>query len=324
MPSVPPVLRASRPVAAEAAPGRRRFGRRLLHWAVASTVASAVVVGLTSPAQAATPVYIGATGDIDGLAAHTGQPMARHVYTKFDKQVPADADMITVSASSGTWRSVANAGPGSALYNDIVRWAKTIKSRPGNIMVAYHHEPEVGAGRVGGSNNLGTAADYIAAYRKVVSIFRAQGVKNVEWTWQMSAYSFRVNPSDRRAAANWYPGNAWVDNVGADGYNWASCDGHSGAWLPIASFADPVVAFARAHGKRASLPEFGSMPGPRRAEWLKDAHQYLIAHRDVMSAAFYYNKGANGPGDTCTWILNTPADFDAFRAMARDTAYFRS
>lgn len=318
MSSVPTALRDPRPVAAMAARGRHRLVRRALRWTAALSVASAMVVGVTTPAQAAGATYIGAAGDVAGLAAGTGQPQAVHAYSKFSQSPPTNADMISVQ-SSGTWRQVAAAGPGSAIYNDIVRWAKAIKSRPGPVMIAYHHEPEAAA-----STSHGGPADFIAAYRHVVSIFNAQGATNVRWTLQMTAYSFRVKATDRRAVAKWYPGDAYVDIVGGDGYNWGSCDGHSGAWLSFASFTDPVVAFARAHGKKASLPEFGSVPGTRRAQWIKDAHQYLVAHRDVMAGAFYFNNGPKGPGDTCTWKLNTRAEFDAWAAMSRDTTYFRS
>src|SRR4051794_39209773 len=130
MSSVPTALRASRPVAAVSARGRHRLVRRALQWTAALSVASAMVVGVTTPAQAAGVTYIGAAGDVAGLAAATGQPQAVHAYAKFSQNPPTNADMISVR-SSGTWRQVAAAGPGSAIHNDIVRWAKAIKSRPG-------------------------------------------------------------------------------------------------------------------------------------------------------------------------------------------------
>jgi hypothetical protein len=297
----------------------RGIARRALYTAAAAATACAVTFGLTPSAEAATPAFIGAVGEIDTLAQQTGQPMARHNYATFDQKVPANADMISVRAK-GTWRQVAAAQPGSTLYNDIVRWARDIKARPGTVMIAYHHEPEAGT-----STSYGSATDFKDAYRRVVTIFHDQGVTNVEWTLQMTAYSFKVKSSDRRAAANWYPGDAYVDNVGADGYNWADCTGGGDPWVSMASFGDPLVAFAKAHGKKASFPEFGAAPDSRREQWLRDAHQYLVSHKDVMSAAFYFNRGHVGASTkTCTWQLTTSGEIDAFGDIARDTANFRS
>jgi hypothetical protein len=316
MSSVSTALRDPRSVAAMAARGRHRLVRRALRWTATVSVASAMVVGVTTPAQAAGATYIGAAGDVAGMAAATGQPQAVHAYSKFSQSPPTNADMISVQ-SSGTWRQVAAAGPGSAIYNDIVRWAKAIKSRPGPVMIAYHHEPEAAQ-----STSYGGPADFIAAYRHVVSIFNAQGATNVEWTLQMTAYSYRAKASDPRAVAKWYPGDPYVDNVGGDGYSWNGCEGHGGA-TPVSALAGPIVSFAKAHGKKASLPEFGVAPSAGRAQWLRDLHSYLKANR-TMTAVFYFHNGPLNKGDSCTWLLRTSAEFDAYGDIARDTAFFRS
>ncbi len=229
--------------------------------------------------------------------------------------------MITVHAGSASWRQVADVAPGSALYNDIVRWAQTIKARGGHIMVAYNHEPEAAAG-----GYRGTAAEFVAAWRKVVTIFRNQGVSNVEWTWQMTAYAFRVRATDARAAARWYPGDAWGDNIGADAYNWIDCGATgTGKYNELQFLGDPVVAFARAHGKKASFPEFASHANASRTQWLRNAHDYLVQNQGMITAAFYFNRPptvkANGD---CRWSLSTGSEWDAFGDIARDRQHFRA
>jgi hypothetical protein len=275
-------------------------------------------VALAAPASAATTTYLGAVGNVDQLSRQTGEPMATHAYAQFSGSVPT-ARMITVR-TSGTWRQVAAAGPGTALYADVVRWANTIKSRPGPVLVAYHHEPEAA-----GSSRYGSAADFVAAYRRVVTIFRAQGVGNVQFTWQMTAFSFRAPSGDARSAARWYPGDGHVDVVGADVYNWSACGHGNDRWMELAVLTDPVLAFARAHGKQAALAEFASDPGPRRVEWLRNAHRYLVANQGAITAAFYFNRGPTNPSNQdCSWTLTTSAEFDAYGDIARDTGRFRS
>jgi hypothetical protein len=292
----------------------RQWGRALTCSAVIAAGTLTATAPLGSAQAASSTVLLGADGDVAGMARGTGHAMATHTYRLFSESVPTGAASITVRDPSASWRQVAAAGPGSALYNNIVRWAQTIKSRGGRQMLSYHHEAEAS-----GSNNFGTPADYIAAYRHVVDIFRAQGVTNVTWVWQPTAFAFRVKPSDRRYYLNWYPGDAYVDNVGFDGYNAGNCFGRH-EWSSIASFTDPVLAFVQAHHKTASLQEFAAPPDSRRAAWVQDAHSYLAAHAGIITAAFWFQ---NGTG-SCGWKLTTPAEFKAYGDAARDATSFRS
>jgi hypothetical protein len=261
-------------------------------------------------------VFIGTTATGHELASsRTGVGLANHAYGFFSKKVP-QAEMITVREKGTTWREVANAKPGSALHGQIAEWARVIKARGSSVIVAYSHEPEAHDRKT-----LGSAREYIAAWRRVKTIFDQQGASNVVWAWQMTAYSFKTKPSSEQHAAKWYPGDDVVDIVAADGYNWGSCNGHSGVTSSMASFTDPVIAFAKAHGKKVVLAEFGSIAFPGRAAWLKDAHRYLAAHRDIIVAAFYFN--LHRAGEPCNWTLTTAAEYAALRAMAHDTANFR-
>jgi hypothetical protein len=262
-------------------------------------------------------IYIGAVASgYDQAVAGAGVPMAVHAYAFFTSPVPTGV-MISVSAANTPWRQVAAAGPGSALYGDIVRWAQTIKARGSSVMIAYNHEPE-GHDRF----TLGSAADFIAAYRHVESIFDQQGATNVVWTWQMTEWAFRVGPSGAQDAAKWYPGDQWVDNVGADAYNWYPCRAGD-PYTELQQMGDPALAFARAHGKTASFPEFGSDATANRAQWLANVHKYLVQNQDVVTAAFYFNRPPTDSTSTCRWPLRTAAEFAELRAMVQDTAHFQ-
>jgi len=305
--------------AAAPAPGRRR--RSLVRLASLGVATAAALGAVTAPSAdsadaATTKTYVGAAGQVSTLVSKSKAPMALHSYSDFGRRVPANADMISVR-SGATWSQVAAAKPGSAIYNQIVGFARGVKALNRSVMVAYHHEPEAS-----GSKRYGNAEQFKAAYRKVVSIFNAQGATNVEWTLQLTAYSYRAKASDPRAAAKWYPGDEYVDNVGGDGYSWNGCEGHGG-WTPVSAIAGPIVSFAKAHGKHASLPEFGVAPSAQRAQWLRDLHTYLKANR-TMTAVFYFHNGPLNKGDSCTWLLKTAAEFDAYGDLARDTAYFKS
>jgi mannan endo-1,4-beta-mannosidase len=66
--------------------------------------------------------------------------------------------------------------------------------------------------------NGNTAAQYVAAWQHVHDIFTSVGATNVTWVWCPN-----IDPSNRWASLpSTYPGDAYVDWVGLDGYNWDS------------------------------------------------------------------------------------------------------
>ncbi len=263
-------------------------------------------------------VILGAVGDPQGMAANTHAPMAWHAYAKFTGSVP-DARLITVN-SDARWQEVAHAQPGSALYASIVRWANTLKARPGFVSLAYGHEPEMVA-----NMGKGNASDFAQAFRRVVTIMRSHGATNVKYVWQMTAWSFRAPASDRMSASKWYPGDYYVDIVAADAYNWYTCGHGRGRWVELSTLTDPVIAFARAHGKQTALAEFAATPDYKRAQWLRNAHQYLAAHKSDMAMAFYFHREPTHLKNiACHWPLKTAAEYDAYGDIARDNATFIS
>ena len=144
----------------------------------------------------------------------------------------------------------------------------------------------------------------------------------MEWTLQMTAYAFRVNPGDARHISRWYPGDAWVDNVGGDAYNWHTCGEGSGKYNELRVLGEPVLAFARAHGKAASFPEFASHASGNRTQWIRNAHQYFLANQDVLSAAFYFNRPPTVQANSdCRWSLSSSGEWDAFGDIARDSRF---
>lgn len=282
----------------------------------------------SSPSKSSTPqaeiatadstglIFLGAAGAVSTLEQRVGEPLAKHDYADLEGGVPSGSRMITFD-SRGTWASVANAQPGSTIHNHIVRWATAIKVRSNPVLLAYSHEPELE-----GNLDRGTATDFINAYRKVVTVFRQQGVTNVRWTWQMTAWAFRARSDSRVAAAKWYPGDNYIDIVGADAYNWNTCGHGRGRWNSLQSLGDPVIAFAKAHGKKVAFPEFGSDADSRRAAWLDDAHTFMVANRATIAAAFYFNRPPTNPANAdCSWPLATAAEFAAYGRIAAD-AYF--
>jgi hypothetical protein len=101
-------------------------------------------------------------------------------------------------------------------------------------------------------------ADFIAAWRKVITVFRGRGVTNADYLWIMTAFSFKAK--DRRRAVDWYPGEADLDYIGADAYNWHNCrPGTSNPWNSLEQLVNPMRLFAQGKTiKGIMIPEWAS------------------------------------------------------------------
>jgi len=62
-------------------------------------------------------------------------------------------------------------------------------------------------------------ATFVAAWRHIVRVFRAAGAANITWLWTVN--SVRGASSE---LSQWWPGSAWVDWTGIDGYYFRATD----------------------------------------------------------------------------------------------------
>ncbi len=264
-------------------------------------------------------MYFGSVaGGYANATAQSGEQLANHTYSTFSSKPPT-ARMITVHAGSSSWRQVANVQPGSALYNDIVRWAETIKARGGTVMVAYNHEPEAAAG-----GYSGTAAEFIAAWRRVVTHLQPAGchqrrVDLADDRLRVPRQSRRC-PAHRQAGTPVTPGSTTSAPTPTTGTSAA----RAAASRRARTLGAPVLEFARAHGKKASFPEFASHANAAGAVAAQRPPVPDGQNHDIITAAFYFNRpptvAANGD---CRWSLSTSAEWDAFGDIARDRTHFQ-
>lgn len=309
-----------------------------------SMLAAAV---FTSPVGSATPVptmLLGAyttprsgetmTQTIQRTESLIGRPLgAVRVYQNWDSAFPSKyhnwlrdtghAIYLSVKAkrSNGTYvlyADIANAQPGSALYNDMVRWANALKGFGDHIYFIFNHEPEAKAAR---SN--GDSTGFVAAWRKIVNVFRSQGVTNASYVWTMTDYAFSAK--DARAAVYWYPGDNYVDQIGADVYNWYTCrPTNPQSWKSLAEKLEPIRRFGLQHpGKGLVLPEFGSVEDSaatgRKGSWFTDAETLFQQPGWEQFAAVMYFNTADHNYSACRWYLDsTESALSGFQQMGAD------
>ena len=107
-----------------------------------------------------------------------------------------------------------------------------------------------------GPRYLGSPAQFVAAWRHVYDMFQARGVSNARFVWAPIAANYATG-----VAQSFYPGNRYVDWIGADGYNWYP--GRPGSkWTTFGDIFAAFYAWAAPRGKPLIVAETGAQEDP--------------------------------------------------------------
>lgn len=310
---------------------------------VSALVAPGVVQHDAVAASVSTPMMFGAEGTTKPLVVSHESVLGSklqglRVFKKWDSKLFGKDQLwardtghtlflsIKAKRNNGTYvkfADIAAAQPGSRLYADMVRQAKEIKSFGDKVYIIFNHEPEAHF-----SLASGNAWQFKAAWRKIVGVYRAQGVTNAEFVWTMTSWGF-IRKDDRNARY-YYPGDAYVDHIAADGYNWYKCRESSGKWIEFKEILEGHRQFGRAHpDKGLMVMEWGSTEDPavpgRKAQWIRNATA-------LFQQAGYeqYKAIMSWEGRHHVAVTDYPCNFDyassssaqtAWRDMGRHAAY---
>jgi hypothetical protein len=241
--------------------------------------------------------------------------------TSFETSLTAQGTTILLSVSTGSnsFGSIAAAQPGDALYTTMVSWADRVRDYGVPIYVTFQHEPEAAANK-----NKGTQADYIAAWRNWVSVFRAEGATNARFMFITTAYGYLVKKTDHRYAPAYYPGDDVVDAIAVDAYNWFTCRATvKNPWSSLATLIAGQKAFGLLHpDKPLWITEYASVEDPnmigRRAAWIQDAQNLFQqpGYEQYVGVLYFDLK------KQCDWrVENDTPSLTAFSAMGADPFY---
>ena len=220
-----------------------------------------------------------------------------------------------------SYASIAAAVPGTPVYAELQRWARQLSAYGAPVFFSFNHEPDVHK-----SDDMGGAADYVRAWRRVVTVFRQAGVRNLEYVFIATAPHWAA--TDARSAASFYPGDDWVDDLAADGYNFFDCSRIAlMPWTGPRALFEPFRRFGARHpDKGLMIVEFGSVedaaaPG-RKAAWYAELETMLTepGWRQVRAVAQWYDVVQER--SRCDWRADSsPATLAAFRAWGHDPVY---
>ena len=287
----------------------------------------ASAAALAPPAVPANGAYFGATAtarngetrqqSITNMEAQIGRTLdIDHQYYKWDETLPVTHTSWDVNGGRipfVSWKPKTKAGatvtwPSIAGGNHdawITAQADRIRNFGHPMFMVFNHEPYDQS-----TSGWGSASDFVAAWRHIVDIFRARGATNVAWVLVLTGYDYKVTG---RASA-FYPGDNYVDWIGADPYNFFTRDG---AWRELSFVTEAFVNWATPKNKPLMLAEWGSEEDPavagRKAQWFASAQTWLKS-KPQIKALVYFNSDIVYDW----WIDTSPSALAAFRTMAGD------
>jgi glycosyl hydrolase family 26 len=188
--------------------------------------------------------------------------------------------------------------------------AKAAKSWGSTLMIRFGHE-------MNGTwySWSGQPEAFVAAWRHVVSVFRADGVTNVKWV-----FSPNIQEGTKYPIAPYFPGDEWVDYVGLDGYNWGTAVGSWGTWDSLQTvFATSYSVVTQLSTKPVIITETSSSEtGGDKAAWIRKGFMSTIPQSfPRVTAVIWFNRTQEDD-----WRLNSSqASLDAYRAVVNCSLY---
>lgn len=197
----------------------------------------------------------------------------------------------------------------------ITRWALDSKAWGHPYFLRFAHEMNGTWYPWSEQTNGNTAGQYVLAWQHVHDIFSAQGVTNVTWVW-----SPNVAYNGSTPLAGLYPGDAYVDWVGIDGYNW----GTSKPGKHWQTFDEVFATTYRdltslAPGKRFLIAEVAcAEEGGDKAGWIRDALETQVPTKYTrIEAVVWFNESKEAD-----WrVGSSPSSLGAFRHAVRQPPY---
>lgn len=209
--------------------------------------------------------------------------------------------------------------------DDLARCARDVRSLGFPVMIEFGPEangkwfPWSGFWNGGASDHSGERGvpdgpeRFRDAYRHVVDLFRENGADNVTWVFHIAS----VPGEAWNAASCYYPGDAWVDWIGASVYGRLRGDAPAKPFDDIMKKVYPGLA-ALSEKKPVALLEMGvseAHPPGDKADWMREALSSIASGRyPRLKAVGWWNKRLRADGSrSYLEIDSSPESLAAYR-----------
>jgi hypothetical protein len=150
---------------------------------------------------------------------------------------------------------------------------------------------------------------YVSAYRHIHDLFVAAGANKVVWAWCPNVTDTH---GGNRTTMDYYPGDAYVDWTGVDGYNWGTTNG---GWQTFQQVFQDIYPLLAAKKKPILIGEMASAEaGGDKAKWIDDIIPTLRASFPLIKGVVWFDINK----ETDWRISSSPASEAAFIRMANN------
>ena len=250
--------------------------------------AGRLLVGAAAQNEAAFTTSTGIQPDIVEHYIRTNDP--------FDASFAGNAEPFIQIAP----RDASLAGIAEGRYDGwLTSYAKSVAAFQRPVMLGF--APEMNGNWYAWGYTHASPADYIAAWRHVVTVFRQAGASNVTWVWTVNVVMQGWHLS---SPAMWWPGDAYVGMIGIDGY-------YYGASQTFSNMFGPVLSEVRKLSHKPVLISESSA-APAAGQPAKIADLFKGASANKLAGVIWFDLKGNQD-----WQLSTPASLSAFRAAVQ-------
>jgi Bacterial Ig-like domain/Glycosyl hydrolase family 26 len=164
-------------------------------------------------------------------------------------------------------------------------------------------------------------ADYIAAWKRIVSRFRSLGVTNVEWVWSPNTVTVGGSAKD---FTPWYPGDAYVDWTALDGYNWGTV--HTGWRTFRESFEYSTGLITALSPRGLIIAETGCHSrgpnGESKGDWFRQMAAELKQNFPRLLGLIYSHMIHQRNGEDAEWRVDMPITaLDDWQSLVADPQF---
>jgi endoglucanase len=231
------------------------------------------------------------------------------------------AAAITADAAAGA-KTMMTWGPNDSCPNILTgkydaylhTWAQAAKADGRKFFLRMAHEANGSwyPWSYGGSNPASTPAQFAAMWKHVHDIFTQEGATNVEWVWCPNAATGGGIVDFTPA----YPGDAYVDDVGLDGYNFGTSQA-GGSWITFSAELQHSYDLVEALTKKPLIicETASTELGGNKAQWITDAFETDIpTSMPGIVGVIWFNENK----ETDWGVQSSAASLAAFKAVVAD------
>jgi mannan endo-1,4-beta-mannosidase len=182
-------------------------------------------------------------------------------------------------------------------------YADSVRDFGHAVVIGFGHEMNGTWYSWGWGRRKTSPATFIAAWRHIVTVFRAEGADNVTWLWTVNA---EERPGSRPIRA-WWPGANYVTWIGIDGY-------YVPRWDTFSRVFGSTIRQVRAiTGKPILLSETAVSPQLNQFAKIADLFNNVRSQNVLGLVWFNVDQPANGPYQQDWQIASNSKAQAAFR-----------